>query len=89
MPLILPIGLADYINSGTLNPKSPSYTDSFIEQAAEMEAVQDEMIGRQYHLGLSSDHNLTPGVYFLLKINLGMKTQETQKQSFKINNFIF
>lgn len=66
-PLIIPIGIVDYINSGTLNPESPNYNDSFIEQAADLEAKQNEMIGRQFQLGLSSDHNLRPGIYFLIK----------------------
>jgi len=66
-PLIIPIGIVDYIQSGTLNPRSPHYNNSFIEQAADLESTQSEMIGRQFHLGLSTDHNLRPGIYFLIK----------------------
>ena len=66
-PLVLPIGLVDYALSGREKSPPNRYKESFIEQAADMEAAQGEMIYRQFHLGLSSEFNLTPGMYFFIK----------------------
>ena len=88
-PLILPIGLVDYINSGTLNPQSPHYKNSFIEQAADMEAAQDEMIYRQFHLGLSSEFNLTPGMYFFIKDETSYEDTKNPRTLFQQKQFHF
>ena len=82
--LIIPIGIVDYLQSGTLNPESPQYNNSFIEQAADLEAFQGEFIERHFHLGLTSDHDLRPGIYFLIKDQISYgetKNPKTIKQA--------
>ena len=88
-PLIIPIGIGDYANSGTLDPHSPHYNNSFLEQAADLEAHQDEMVNRKYHLGVSLSDLAVPGVYFYIEDFKSYREEKNPKTLKQAKRFRF